>query len=150
MPEIIIASWEYIVLWLAVLVVLVVIEVVTIQLVAIWLALGALVAFIAALFGADLWLQFTFFVAVSLLALVGTRPLMKKMKQVRYTRTNADSIIGKIGVVVETIDNNRDQGRVYIDGLNWAARSEDASIIMEDEEVLIKEIQGVKVIVERA
>ena len=89
------------------------------------------------------------FLAVSLFCLVLTRPLMKKFLRVRPTRTNADSLVGMIGVVVEEIDNDRAQGRVYVNGLYWSARSEEGEILEKGEKVLIKAIEGVKVLVER-
>ena len=56
---------------------------------------------------------------------------------------------GMIGVVVEEIDNDRAQGRVYVNGLDWSARSEEGEILEKGEKVLIKAIEGVKVLVER-
>ncbi|HQH63959.1 MAG TPA: NfeD family protein, partial [Clostridiales bacterium] len=66
--------------WIALFVVLVIIEAATVQLVTIWFAAGALAAFIAALLDVQFWLQLLIFVAVSVLALALTRPLVKKMK----------------------------------------------------------------------
>ena len=63
------------VLWLAILVVLVVIELLTMGLTTIWFAGGALVAKIASLFGAPLALQVILFLAASALLLYFTCPI---------------------------------------------------------------------------
>ena len=66
------------VFWLIAMVVLLVIEAVVPGLISIWFALGALAALISALFHAPVWLQIVWFVAVSVIALVLTRPLVRK------------------------------------------------------------------------
>ncbi|GAA6513928.1 NfeD family protein [Merdimmobilis hominis] len=135
--------------WLLMAVLLGILEAATIQLVAIWFAIGSVAAVPAALMGLSFFWQVVVFLAVSLFCLVLTRPLMKKFLRVRPTRTNADSLVGMIGVVVEEIDNDRAQGRVYVNGLDWSARSEEGEILEKGEKVLIKAIEGVKVLVER-
>ena len=83
------------------------------------------------------------------MALALSRPFAKKVLHTRKERTNADSLIGSIGVVIEEIDNFQSKGRVKLSGLDWAARSEDGEIIPVGEQVLVRRIEGVKVIVER-
>ena len=148
MPDLFSAQWLPM-FWLILAIVLGVIEAATVQLVAIWVALGALAAIIPAMLNASLWVQFVVFVLVSAVALIATRPLVKNVLKLKRTRTNADSVIGKIGVVIVQIDNFSSQGRVSVGGLDWSARSEDGEIIEVDEKVLIKSIDGVKLIVER-
>ena len=58
-----------IIFWLVLLVVLVVIEIATLGLTTIWFAGGALVALIAAAFGAPLYFQVALFIAVSCFSL---------------------------------------------------------------------------------
>ena len=87
--------------WLLMAVLLGILEAATIQLVAIWFAIGSVAAVPAALMGLSFFWQVVVFLAVSLFCLVLTRPLMKKFLRVRPTRTNADSLVGMIGVVVE-------------------------------------------------
>lgn len=136
-------------LWAALTVVLVIIEALTVQLVTVWFAAGSLAAAIAALAGANTVWQCVIFVSVSLLALILTRPYVKKAIIKKAVPTNADRCIGKEAVVTETIDNRAGQGQVKIGGVAWTARSEDDSVIERDEVVLVKKIEGVKVIVEK-
>ena len=58
-------------------------------------------------------------------------------------------MIGKVAKVVQPIDNLLSQGRVIVEDMDWSARSENGEPIDAGEEVLIKEIQGVKLIVEK-
>lgn len=112
------------VVWLVAMIVLLVIEGLVPGLVSIWFAAGALVAMIAALFGAPFWLQLVWFLVVSIALLALTRPLAKKYVNARTTPTNADRIIGKDCVVTEEIDNLRGTGAVSVDGKVWTARLE--------------------------
>ena len=78
------------VFWLVAMVVLLIIEAAVPGLISIWFAIGALAALISALFHAPVWLQLVWFLAVSILTLVLTRPLVKKYVNSRTTPTNAD------------------------------------------------------------
>ena len=134
--------------WLGVLIAAVVIEVVTTQIVSVWFAVGALASFIAALAGVEqLWIRIVIFVVVSAIAVVATRPLVKKIINTKVEPTNADVVIGKTGVVTETIDNFAPSGLVKVAGTVWTARSADDSVIAVNEKVVIKEISGVKLLV---
>ncbi len=135
--------------WAALTVVLVIVEAATVQLVTIWFAVGSLAAVIANLAGANTVWQCVIFVAVSLVVLVLTRPYVKRAIEKRAVPTNADRCIGREAIVSEQIDNRAGRGQVKIGGIEWTARSEDDSIIGPDEVVVVKKIEGVKVIVEK-
>ena len=138
------------VLWLVLLIVFAVLEASTVSLVSIWFMGGALTALIAALCGAEIWLQVVRFLAVSIALRLCLRPLSKKLLKKRKVATNANSNIGKTAVVTETIDNLRGTGAVKISGVEWSARSVDDSVLEKDAVVRILRIEGVKVCVERA
>ena len=138
------------VLWLALLIVFAVLEASTVSLVSLWFMGGALTALIAALCGAEIWLQIILFFVVSIALLLCLRPLSKKLLKKKKVATNADSNIGKTAVVTETIDNLRGTGAVKISGVEWSARSVDDSVLEKDAVVRILRIEGVKVCVERA
>ena len=138
------------VFWLVAMVVLLIIEAVVPGLISIWFALGALAALISALFHAPVWLQIVWFVAVSVLTLVLTRPLVKRYVNNRVTPTNADMVIGKDAVVTEGIDNLHAKGAVLLDGKTWTARMAQESEKAEPgETVRVLRIEGVKLIVEK-
>lgn len=135
--------------WLLIAVALGVFEAATVDLMAVWFAVGALVAVIPAMLGLPFWAQLVVFLAVSLLSLAFTRPMVVDVLKVKKTSTNADRVIGMIGVVTQEINNIEERGRVLVNGLEWSARSDDGAPIDEKHNVLVKAIEGVKVIVER-
>lgn len=136
--------------WIGALIAFIVIEAMTVQLLTIWFALGSLAALIASLCSASIPLQIGVFVAVSIVALIVTRPFVKKFTGLKYSPTNADRFIDETAIVTQTIDNIRESGLVKVKGSIWTARSADNSIIEEGETVTVKQIEGVKLIVEKA
>ena len=133
--------------WSVAIVVFLIIEAITVGIASIWFALGSICALLAALLGAPEWLQIVWFVAISLLTLFITRPIIKKYVHAKAQPTNADRVIGCSAVVVEEIDNLDGRGSVKIDGKEWTARSEDGSFIPSDSIVKVVRIEGVKLIV---
>lgn len=137
------------ILWLILLVAFAIVEGVTVSLVSVWFIGGAAAALIAALCGAEVWLQVVLFFGVSIVLLLCLRPLSKRLLKQKKVATNADSNIGKEAIVTEEIDNLQGKGAVKIAGVEWSARSEDGSVIEKDAVVRILRIEGVKVCVQR-
>lgn len=136
------------IVWLLLLIVLLIIEIITLGLTTIWFAGGALVAFVASLLGAGQFVQIILFLVVSLVMLAGTRPFAVKYINKDRTKTNAESLVGSIGIVTEDIDNVKAIGTVMLQGQEWTARANDNTTISRDKIVVVKEIQGVKLMVE--
>ena len=97
-----------------------------------------------------LWLQFAAFLAVSILALIATRPLARKMLDKTIVPTNADRVLHHTAKVTETVDNENATGAVYIDGKTWTARSENGEVIEEGKMAKIIRMEGVKLYVREA
>ncbi len=133
--------------WIVLAVVLVIIEAMTPQMITIWFAVGAFSALISSLFKIHWAFQATIFVTVSVIALILTRPLVKKYINQNKIPTNSDRVIGKTGIVKETIDNTNAVGIVSVDGNLWTARSADGSVIEAGTKVTAERIEGVKLIV---
>ena len=134
--------------WIAVLVLAIVIEAATSDFVAIWFMPAAVISLILSLFNVQIWIQILCFVVIGLTLVIATRPLCRKLLRGKRERTNAESLIGKSCLVTEEICNIKEQGEVKVNGLCWAARSEDPyRVIPVGELVEIVEIQGVKLIV---
>lgn len=134
------------VFWMIFFVILVVIELLTINLVTIWFAIGALISAILSCFSDNILLEFIVFVVVSGLCFLLTKPLVKKMKKKPKIPTNLDLVIGKIGRVTEAINPN-EVGEVKVAGKRWSAISKEP--LPEDTLVIVKKITGVKVLVEK-
>ena len=138
------------ILWLILFVVLLIIEIFTMGLTTVWFAGGALVAFVLALLDVGLPVQIIVFLLVSTVLLVLTRPLAVKFFNQEREKTNADSLIGHKAVVIERIDTLHGTGRAEVNGLEWAAKTEDENLVIEvGEIVVIDGIQGVKLVVRK-
>ncbi|MCI6043506.1 NfeD family protein [bacterium] len=136
--------------WLAIVIVLLVIEIATLGLTTIWFAGGALVACVAALLHANIWVQIVLFLVVSVLLLFFTRPLAIRYMNKDRMKTNVDSMVGKEAVVTESIDNLKAQGVVQVNGLEWTARSEESQeVIPKGAIVEVGRVDGVKLIVRK-
>ncbi len=137
-----------VVFWLALAIILAIFEVVTLGLSTIWFAMGAFIAFIAALFGLNVPMQIVIFIVVSVLSLLLVRPLSVKYLNNRVTKTNIDALIGKRVRVTKDIDNSKEQGAVTLEGTVWNARAfQDDALISKGEIVEIKKVEGNKLFV---
>lgn len=141
------AENRMLIVWIAGIVIFSVLEAATAQLVSIWFVIGGAAALIAYLLGAPLYVQIMVFIAVTILALAITRPLVRKFVHPMKQKTNADRVVGQIGIVTDKIDNLNAIGNVKADGKIWSARAENGEIILPDTKVEITEISGVKLIV---
>lgn len=141
------AKYGQAILWLIAMAALIAVEAGTAQMVCIWFALGALVASLAAMLGVSGTWQFIIFVVTSAIALLFTRRFASNILRFKKTPTNADSVIGLCGSVLEEIDNAAERGRVRVNGLDWTARTADNSVIHIGDTVQVEAIQGVKLIV---
>lgn len=137
----------HLILWGVVFAIMVVAELSTMQLVSIWFAAGALAAFIGAICEVSFVAQLILFTAISIVLLVFTRPLLKKVTVNKVQPTNADLDIGKTAVVIEEINNTSGTGRVRISGVDWKAVSGDGSVIPSDTVVTVTAVQGAKLTV---
>ena len=136
--------------WLILFVAALIVEIATMGLTSIWFAGGALAAWITALLGGGTAVQIAVFVIVSVILLVLTRPYAVKYFNKDRVKTNAESLIGQYAVVVEDIDTLKAVGRVEIQGLEWAAKTEEPDgKIEKDSIVVIREIKGVTLIVSK-
>lgn len=135
------------VIWGIAMVIFLIIEGVTAGLASIWFAVGALAALISAAFGAPLWLQIVWFIVLSIVTLILTRPLARKYINNKSQATNADRMFGMTGRVTEAIDNIAGTGAVHLGGKEWSARSADGSAIPAGALVRAEAIDGVKLIV---
>ena len=142
-------NWAAIV-WLILTVAFLAVEAVTVTVVSLWFAAGALAAMVTALLGAGIWLQTGVFLAVSAVALTALRPLVRKFLTPKLTATNIDSLIGSVCIVTADIDNIFSSGQVKLNGMEWTARSSSGDPIPQGTRVTVDRIEGVKVFVSPA
>ena len=135
-------------IWFALMVIFVIVEAACpFHLVSLWFAIGALVATVISLLGADAWLQVTAFLVISIGLLVALWPLTKKYLKPRVTATNVDAVVGAQGYVTETVDNIAATGQVKLGSMPWTARSTDGTPIEAGTLVRVDRVEGVKAFV---
>ncbi len=134
-------------IWLALLIAFVVAEGLTVALVCVWFAAGALCACLLALAGFSLTVQIAAFLIVSAAMLAALRPFTKKFLKPNITATNVDSVIGSVGVVSAPVDNRLSCGQVKLGAMEWSARSTTGEPIAVGETVKVNKVEGVKVFV---
>lgn len=135
-------------IWLIMVIVLIVIEIITMDLTTIWFAGGALLTFIFSILFNNLTMEVIVFLVTSLSLLYFTRPWVKKHFNPKRIRTNYNAVIGEEALVISTIDNINGTGQVIINGMEWTARSTTHKVIEKGTKVTIKEVTGVRLIVE--
>lgn len=137
-------------LWLGIIILTIVLEATSYDLISIWFSAGALVSMILAIIDAttkleiDWVVQVLVFVIVSLILILSLRPVTKKYLKRIDVKTNIDTIVGKHGIVVDAIESG-ERGTVKVDGVIWTAISNDD--VLSDEKVEILAIEGNKLIV---
>ncbi|MDY0373769.1 MAG: NfeD family protein [Candidatus Izemoplasmatales bacterium] len=136
-----------ILIWFGVVVLAGIIEASTMDLTSIWFSVGALFALIiAVIWGDNVILQAVIFIVVSILLLLGLRPVFKKYIRKNEIKTNADKLVGRTAICIKPIVNG-ERGEVKIEGKIWTAISNED--IQLDEKVEVLSIDGVKLVVKK-
>ncbi len=137
-------------LWLIILIVCLVAEAATTQLITIWFAAGCIGALLAVTLGFGTTVQFAVFLIASFAMLLVLRPLLRGALRTRQDKTNADRILDQTAIVIETIDNQHGTGQIRLMGQIWTARNIEKDVMIpEGETVVVRDISGVKAMVER-
>jgi membrane protein implicated in regulation of membrane protease activity len=134
--------------WLGVALVLLAVEVATVDFVFLMVAGGALAAAVASALGASVPVQVVVAVVVAGLLLLLVRPLVKRHFMVAdVSRTiGARSLVGRSGRVLQTVTEN--DGRIKLAGETWSARTGVGAAQCEPgQEVRVVSIEGATVIV---
>lgn len=133
--------------WLGIALLASVLEASTAQLVSIWFVLGSIASAVSCIFTDNIVIQGGIFLLVSLLAIIVTRPFVRRITKAKPVHTNSDRYVGKIGKVIIEINNQAGQGQINVLGSIWSARSENNVIIPVGTEVKVEKIEGVKLII---
>ena len=132
------------ILWLIVIVLLVFLEVSTINLVCVWFILSGLVSLILSFFIESFYILFAVFVLLGLVLMILTRPILVRKFKRKNVKTNSDRVLGMEGVVTEEI-NKLKIGEVKVDGKRWSAISDEK--IEVGTTIIVESIDGVKLVV---
>lgn len=137
------------IVWVALLVVSLIVEVQTAELVAVWFIPGALTSLLLSLVGVDEWIQWLVFLVVSAVLLVLAFTVFRKrfLKNHGKEKTDIDLLVGQTAKVIERIDNADMTGAVKVGGKEWSARmADDCETAEVGEFVEIESVSGVKLI----
>lgn len=135
------------IIWLALFLLLLVVEVLIVDLLFLMFAGGALAATVAALLGAPIVIQVAVFGVVSVLLLAAIRPwaLRRFKNQTPETATNIAALVGREAVVL--LPTTADTGRAKIAGEVWTARYEGGGSLPEGLKARVVRIDGATAVI---
>jgi len=136
------AQW----IWAGLAIIFALIEAFTFGLTTIWFAIAAIVMVFLSLIKIPLPVQIVIFLVIASLLLIFTRPLAIKKLKLGKEKTNVDSFIGKHVPVIKTI-SEFEHGEVKLNGLIWAARSDNNAEIAAGTKCEVLRVEGVQLIV---
>lgn len=137
----------YTTLWLILCGLCLIIEIFTVSFLMFFPGVGAFLAFIAALLGANVTVQSIVFVLSSAIMIIFIRPLVTKLFKTKDVAMNSNALIGKNGIVLKEIKGDEKIGQVKVAGEVWSAICEEGITIAKDSKISVVSISGVKLIV---
>ena len=141
------------IIWLVLILAFATVEVFTLEMTFLMLALGSVAGLVSGLFGIPWWAQFIVAAVVSVLLILTLRPPLLRMlrRGGDLARSNVDALIGMGGAVVRTVTSTGGQVRLQ-DGDVWSARlspiTEQADVPV-GERILVTGIDGATAVVVR-
>ena len=149
MPGDVLTSWAW-VFWLALILVFLVIEVLSLSFVFLMLAVGSLGGLVAGLLGAPWWVEFIVAAVLSLILLFLVRPPLLRLthRGADPARSNIDALLGTAGTVVIAFQEGRGQVKLA-NGETWTARlpHHQTNALVEGDRVQVDSIDGATAIV---
>ena len=149
MPADVITSWAW-VFWLALILVFLVVEVLSLSFVFLMLAVGSLGGLIAGLLGAPWYVEFIIAAVLSLLLLFFVRPPLLRLthRGADPARSNIDALLGTAGTVVIAFQEGRGQVKLA-NGETWTARltPHHTEVLTEGDRVQVDSIDGATAVV---
>lgn len=132
--------------WLMVAIILIIIELATINLTTIWFIISALITMFLSFVITNIFIQFSIFVLLGIVLLITTKPILLKYFDKSKIKTNVYSLIGTRGIVIEDI-RGKEYGVVKVEGKIWTAFSEEE--IKKDTYIKVVSIKGNKLEVKK-
>lgn len=132
-------------IWLAVVILLAIVEIISINLTTIWFVVSGVLALFLSFIIENFLIQFAVFVIIGIILLITTKPYLERILKSRHIKTNLDRVEGMTGIVTEEI-TKKSFGEVKVDGKLWTAYADKK--IKVDSMVKILKIDGVKLKVE--
>ena len=138
------------IVWLALFVIMLVVEAMGPALVSVWFSFGALIALIISFIpNIPWWIEVIVFIVISIATLFALRPVVRRYIKRNNYKTNVDSFVGKRGYVIEDITLLQ-PGAVKIGDVSWTAvpvNKDDK--ILENEIIEVVAVNGNKLTVKK-
>ena len=128
--------------WVAVTIICVVIESLPLALTTIWFGISAFVMVFLAFTPLPFPAQLFIFVALAMVLLIFTRPVVKQKINQKKIATNYERVIGQIAVVTKKI-TALDKGAIKLNGMEWTAAVREDIVLEEGSKCIVEEIAGV-------
>ncbi len=133
--------------WIGIMVISLILEALTWDMLCFWYAIGALVALPLAALGVPEWIQILVMAVVSFGTMLSLRPILCRRLNCRKTATNTEALIGKQLPLLSEIAPNR-PGTVKVFGIVWTAIGQDyTTAIPQGTVVIVTGVEGNKLIV---
>lgn len=129
-------------IWIAITIVCIVIETLTLALTTIWFGISAFVMVFVAFTPIPFVAQLFIFVVLAMVLLIFTRPVVQKKVNKKKIATNYERIIGQIAIVTKKI-TALEKGSIKINGMEWTASTREDFSFEEGSKCVIEEIAGV-------
>lgn len=133
--------------WLGVLAVSLVVEFLTMELVSIWISLGAFIAMILAACGVMVEIQLLLFFIVSIACIFGLRKFTLKLISNNKDKTNIDLAIGVRTKLIKAITLD-EMGTIKYNGIEYNVKTQKSGNVPAGAYVEIVRVEGNKFIVE--
>ena len=134
-------------IWTGILVICIVIECFTFSLTTIWAALASVPLIFISRTSLSLQVQILIFAVITLLLIIGTRPLALKLLH-KEKNENINNLEGQKVIVTKKITATEKGEAKASNGVIWTAKSNDSSEIEKDSVCRILKIEGNTLIVE--
>ncbi len=132
--------------WLGLAVALAVVEMMSLDLVLLMFAIGALGAAVVAGLGGPLWLALAVFAVLTLALLFLVRPpLVQRLHSGPTLQTGHQNLVGRDALVIEPVDSRG--GRVQLASEVWSARTDGSELFDTGTEVHVIRIDGATAVV---
>ena len=133
-------------IWLGVIVVSMVVEALTMEMVSVWFILGGLVALIMAGCGGSVVYQVVVAIAISFVCMFSLRKIALKLLKKDDQKTNMDRTLGQKTKLLQPITEDG-YGTVKVNDVIYNAKTEDGSFVEAGKEVELLRLDGNKYIV---
>lgn len=135
------------IIWMAVGVICVIIEIFTPGFLFLSFGIGAVITGGASLLVSSVPAQIAIYAVVTFVLFINLRKLSKKLLANSGAPTNTDALIGTVGVVIKDVSADT-RGYVKIGGEEWSALSADAQVFASGTKVVVTRVEGNKVLVQ--